>query len=173
MLLIHLSPAVEIIFSKVTVRGRQQNISDQLNRWWSSSPSAFKKSAQFIYSFLSTADIRVSWTNRPRPFLTMLIQKSLNQLLAFLNLYQHFKVPWPDWPYSLLTLLCEKNFDLHLIFVNLYQHAKNQLFHLLILQIHSVLEPCHQIAHTHFWPCHPQNFQSPFNLHEFVPACKK
>ena len=28
-------------------------------------------------------------------------------------------------------------------------------------------------GHIHFWPRQPLNFQRPFNLHEFVPACKK
>ena len=88
-------------------------------------------------------------------------QKSLNQLLAFLNLYQHaknqfitsahfwdtvsFKVPWPDtqfWP-------CppKKNFDQLLIFVNLHHHAKKQLFNLFILQVQSVWVPSPGWAH--------------------------
>ena len=47
------------------------------------------------------------------------------------------------------------------------------LFHLFILQIESILESHHMTGHIHFWPHQPQNFQCPFNLHEFVPACKK
>ena len=38
------------------------------------------------------ADFMVSWTKRSCPFLTMPTQKSLKQLLAFLNLYQHLKI---------------------------------------------------------------------------------
>ena len=43
----------------------------------------------------------------------------------------------------------------------------------LILQIESILESHHMTGHIHFWPHQPLNFQRPFNLHEFVPACKK
>ena len=50
---------------------------------------------------------------------------------------------------------------------------KISLFHLFILQIESILESHHMTGHIHFWPHQPQNFQCPFNLHEFVPACKK
>ena len=53
----------------------------------------------------------------------------------------------------------QKFFNQILIFVNLYQHAKNQF----IPSVHSsdIINP-------------PQkNFQSPFALCEFVPACKK
>ena len=93
------------------------------------------------------ADFRVSSTKRPWPFLTTPTQKSLNQLLAFLNLYQHAKsqcipleshqshirVPWPDWSHQILTMPIKKIFDQFLIFVNLCQHAKNQF----ILSVHS------------------------------------
>ena len=78
-------------------------------------------------------------------------QKSLNQLLASLNLYQHaknqfippvnfrdtvnFGVPRPDWPHLFLTMPTQQIFDQVLIFVNLYQHEKKiSLFHLFILQ---------------------------------------
>ena len=50
---------------------------------------------------------------------------------------------------------------------------KISLFHLLILQIESILESRHMTGHIHFWPRQPLNCQRPFNLHEFVPACKK
>ena len=50
---------------------------------------------------------------------------------------------------------------------------KISLFHLFILQIESILESHHMTGHIHFWPRQPLNFQRPFNLHEFVPACKK
>ena len=50
---------------------------------------------------------------------------------------------------------------------------KISLFQLFILQIESILESHHMTGHIHFWPHQPQNFQCPFNLHEFVPACKK
>ena len=50
---------------------------------------------------------------------------------------------------------------------------KISLFHLFILQIESILESHHMTGHIHFWPHQPQNFQCPFKLLEFVPACKK
>ena len=121
--------------------------------------------------------------------LTTPTQKSLNQLLAFLNLYQHaknefipsvhfwdsvnFRVSWPDWPHQFLNMTTQIIFNQLSIFVNLCQHAKNQLFHLFIFQTQSIAKSCHQTGHTHFWPCQPQKFQAPFNLHEFLPACKK
>ena len=45
-------------------------------------------------------------------------------------------------------------FDQISIFVNSYQHAKNQFFHLFILQILSVLESHHKNGHTHFLTMH-------------------
>ena len=76
-------------------------------------------------------------------------QKSLNQLLASLDLYQHaknqlipsvriwytvnFRVRWWDWPHLFLNMPTQKIFDQLLIFVNLYKHAKNQF----ILYVHS------------------------------------
>ena len=72
-------------------------------------------------------------------------QKSLRQLLGFMNLYQHVKnhfihlfvfkiqsicpvsrVSCPDWPQPFLTMP-PKNFDQLLIFKNLYERTKNQL----------------------------------------------
>ena len=71
-------------------------------------------------------------------------QKSLNQHLAFLNLYQHaknqfilsvnfqdvvsFRDPWSDWPSPFLTIATQKNIGQLLTFVNLYQHTKISLF---------------------------------------------
>ena len=59
-------------------------------------------------------------------------KKSLNQLLVFLNLYQHvknqfvpsvhfrdilnFRVAWPDWPHPFLTMPTQKFVDQLLIF---------------------------------------------------------
>ena len=78
----------------------------------------------------------------PCPFLTIHIQKTLNQLLAFLNLHQHAKnqlIPsahfldtfnfsdlWPDWSHPFLTMPNQNIFNQHLIFANLYQHAKDE-----------------------------------------------
>ena len=49
---------------------------------------------------------------------------------------------------------------------------KISLFHLFILQIELILESHHMTGHIHFWPLQPLNFPRPFNLYEFVPACK-
>ena len=62
----------------------------------------------------------------------MSTQRSLNQHLLFLNLYQHVKnqfIPTahlPDWPYPFLIISNQKSFEQLFIFVNLYQHAKNE-----------------------------------------------
>ena len=49
---------------------------------------------------------------------------------------------------------------------------KTSSFHLFI-QIKSVIESRPQIRRTHFGTYPPKRLQSLFNLHEFVPACKK
>ena len=48
--------------------------------------------------------------------------------------------------------------------------GKSSLFYLYILQIESILESHHMTAIFIF---DPYNFWRPFNLREFVPACKK
>ena len=77
-------------------------------------------------------------------------QKIFDQLLIFVNLYQHaknqfipsvhssdtvnFKVPSHDWPHPFLTMPTPKTFKL--IFMKLYQYAKNKLISL----VNSILE---------------------------------
>ena len=89
----------------------------------------------------------VSYTKWSCLFLTTPNQKSLKQLLAFLNFHKYaknqfiplihyldtvsFRVPRPDWPHSFLTMSIPKFFDQLLIYVNLYQHAKNQAISLI------------------------------------------
>ena len=82
-------------------------------------------------------------------------QKSFDQLLIFVNLYQqarnqfiqsvhslvNFKVPSHDWPQPFLTMPTPKTFKL--IFMKLYQHAKNKLIPL----VNSILESSDQIGH--------------------------
>ena len=84
-------------------------------------------------------------------------QKFFDQLLIFVNLYQHaknqfipsvhssdtvnFKVPSHDWPHPFLTMPTPKTFKL--IFMKLYQYAKNKLIPL----ANSILESCDQIGH--------------------------
>ena len=46
---------------------------------------------------------------------------------------------------------------------------KTSLFHLLVLQIQSILESCHQTGHTHFWPWPPPQ-KVPITF--WFPACK-
>ena len=74
----------------------------------------------------NTADFRFSWTKRSFLFLTLPTQKSLKQLLAFLNLHQqsknqftssihscdtvNFRVLWPDWSQAILTLPTQELF---------------------------------------------------------------
>ena len=50
---------------------------------------------------------------------------------------------------------------------------KISFFQRLTLHIQSILESYHHTDHTTFDHAHPKNFQSPFNLREFVKACKK
>ena len=72
---------------------------------------------------------------------------------------------WPCPPNKFLI-----SFQLLWICINM---VKISLFHLFILQIESILESYHMTGYIHFWPHQTLNFQCPFNLHEFVPACKK
>ena len=88
---------------------------------------------------LETANFRVLGPGWPYPFLTKPTQKCFDQLLIFVNLYQHaksqfipsvhssdtvnFKVPLLDWPHLFLTMPTPKTFKL--IFMNLYEHAKS------------------------------------------------
>ena len=66
------------------------------------------------------------------------------------------------------------NFDQPLTVINLHEHAKNQF----IPFVHSsdrvnFRVPSHMTGHIHFGPHQPEHFERPFNLHEFIPACKK
>ena len=97
-------------------------------------------------------------TEWPNPFLTIPTQKFFDQLLTFLNLYQHakkqfipsvhssdtvnfIKAPSHDWPHLFLTMSTPKTFKL--IFMKLYQHANNTLIPL----FNSILESSNQIGH--------------------------
>ena len=92
-----------------------------------------------LNSYTYSAHFRDSWTKWKCPFLTLAAEKSVKQLLAFLNLHQHakktvhsinsfmryssFKSPAT---HLILTISTQTFFDQLLIYVNLYQHAKNQ-----------------------------------------------
>ena len=116
-------------------------------------------------------------------------QKSMNQLLAFLNFHNHaknqfipsihssntvnFRVLPPDWPHQFLTTPISKIFNL-LIFKTLYQHAKNQL----ILSVHSWYTVKFRVQRPD-WP-HPlltipnqKNFNQLLIFFEFASTCKK
>ena len=87
----------------------------------------------------------------------MATQKNFDQLLIFVNLYQHaknqfipsahssdtvnFKVPSHDWPHPFLTMPTPETFKL--IFTKLYQYAKNKLIPL----FNSILDSSDQIGH--------------------------
>ena len=91
----------------------------------------------------------------------------MNQLLAFLNLYQHAKMSlfhvlfWDSqflspvirlatpifWQWPLKNLLI--SFQFLYICINM---KKISLFHLFTLQIQPILESKDQIDHAHFWP---------------------
>ena len=106
---------------------------------------------------LETVNFRVPYPDWPNPFLTMPTQTNFDQLLIFVNLYQHaknqfipsahssdtvnFKVPSHDWPHPFLNMPTPATFKL--IFRKLYQHAKNKLIPLVKL----ILESCDQIGH--------------------------
>ena len=51
----------------------------------------YKKSVYFVWSFWDAVNFRVPWPDWPHPFLTMPTQKTFDQLLIFVNLYQHAK----------------------------------------------------------------------------------
>ena len=106
-----------------------------------------------------TANFRVPRLDWPHPFLTMPTKKIFDQLLIFVNLYQHaknllfipfahssdtvnFKVPSHDWSHPVLTMPTPKTFKL--IFMKLYQHAKNKLIPL----VNSILESSNLISHS-------------------------
>ena len=84
----------------------------------------------------------------------------------------NFRVPCPDWPHPFLNKPNQKMFDQFLTIMTLHQHAKNQ-FIPFAHSSQSNLESHHMTGHIHFWPNQPLNFQHCFNLHKFVPACKK
>ena len=85
-------------------------------------------------------------------------KKFFDQLLIFVNLYQHaenqfilsvhssdtanFEVPSHDWPHPFLAMPNPKTFKL--IFMKLYQHAWNKLIPLVNL----ILESSDQIGHV-------------------------
>ena len=92
-----------------------------------------------IKSILESCEQRPDW---PHPFLMILSQKIFDQVLSFVNLYQHaknqlipsvhscntvnFRVQTPDWSNSFLTMPNQKVFSQLLIFFNLHEHAKNE-----------------------------------------------
>ena len=117
----------------------------------------------------------------------MFPQKIFDQLLIFVNLYQHaknqfipsvypsdrvsFSVLWPDWPHPFLIMSTPKIFNYPLICMNLYQHAKDQL--IFIFEIQSILESKKPIGQTHILAMPNQKIFRTFNYCEFISVCKK
>ena len=88
-----------LLWWNLNTENKNYNISRPLafksQREWYQSKTYFitissQKSAKLIHSW-DTADFRVSWTKRPWSFLTTPTQKSLDQLLASLYLFQRAK----------------------------------------------------------------------------------
>ena len=119
---------------------------------------AFEKLAQFINSFLTYRqkilgyhELKWLWS-----FFTTPTQELLNQLMAFLNLYQHaknqfipsfhfwdtanFRFPWPHWPHPFLTT----------------PSPPKKLISFNFGEIQPILESWNHTGQTHFWPCTPQ-----------------
>ena len=93
-------------------------------------------------------------------------KRSVYSICSFLR-HNQFESPMIRLTTPIFDQPTQKRFDQLLIFVNLYQHAINQFFHL--FRYSQFQCPVNRLA----TPIFDHNFQSPFNLHEFVPACKK
>ena len=123
-------------------------------------------------------DFRVLWTKRSWSFLTTPAQKSLSQLLASINLYQHgknqfirsvhfwdtvnFRVPSPDWPNPFWPCPTPKILK-QLLFARICTSMqKISLFYLFIFQIQSINESRDQISHSRFWLCPTMKFSINF-----------
>ena len=118
---------------------------------------------------LETANFRVPWPDWPHPFFTMSSQKFFDQLLIFVNLYQHAKNQFiPSVHSQIQPILKSHNMTGHthfwtsqppktfkLIFMKLYQYAKNKLIPL----VDSILESSDQIAHINMQ--HSLNSKNP------------
>ena len=141
---------------------------------------------QFISSvhFWGKVNFTVPWPDLPHPYSTMPTQKDFDQILLFVNLYQHAKIQFipsvhssdtvnfivlaPDWPYLFLVMPIPKFVPL-----NLYQHAKGQL----ISSVPSwdtvsfrVQRP--NLPHPYFDHTQPKKFPITFNFGDFVSTCK-
>ena len=114
-------------------------------------------------------------------------KKTLNKLLAFMNLHQleeitlfhlfttvNFRVPWPDWPHPFLTNAHQKFFWSAFKLCYHVSTCKTSVYSIwFILQIQSILESCPRLTTPIFEHAHPKNFRSPFSLCEMVPTWKK
>ena len=116
-------------------------------------------------------------------------QKFFDQLLIFVNLYQHakktvhssdtinFRVPSPDWSHLFLTIPFPKDFQAPF---NLYEFAKNACMQKiqLIPSLHSSDTVNFRVQKSRlttpiFDHAKPKNFRPTFNFCEFVSARKK
>ena len=128
-----------------------------------------KSRDQFILPvhFWGTVNFRVSWPDLPHPFLIIAIQEVFDQLLIFVNLYQHAKSqlihlfilqikPILETCYKtghtyFLIIFTPKLFNHLLISLNLYQHAKSQLISSVHFWNTVNFRVRDQIGHTHYW----------------------
>ena len=128
--------------------------------------------------FIPSVHFWFLWSDWPHPFLTKPTQKSFDQFLSFVTMYQHeknqfipcvhssdtvnFRVPPPDLPHPFLSMLTPKISNHLLICVKLYQHAKYQQ----TPSIHSSDRVNFRIQRQNwphpFWPCPSKNFLTNF-----------
>ena len=98
---------------------------------------------------------------------------------VYLILRNSLRVPWPDCLHSFLTMPpLPPNFWTTFNFCESVSTCKKSVIPTVHSSVQTISGTHHQTHHTSFWLyvqmiiCTP-NVQEPFNLHEFVPACKK
>ena len=107
-----------------------------------------------IESHLKVEDIEYNVCLEPKIIASQSAWKT-NQLNSYTQ-SADFRVSWSKWPLPFLTIPPKNqwnNFELYWICIC---RQKISSFHLLILEIQSILESCDQTRHTHFWPCPPK-----------------
>ena len=117
-------------------------------------------------------------------------QKSLNQLLASLNLYQYeknhfipsfyfwdtvnFRVPWPDWPHPFLTNVHTHKFWSAFNLCEIVPAWKKSVnSNSSFLKYNQFNSPEIRLATAIFDYAWPKQLPSTFNFCGFVSACKK
>ena len=97
--------------------------------------------------------------------ITISIQNISSIHKLILKIRADFRVSWTKRPH--FRPRPPKNFQLYWICI---RHARNQFLQSVHpFEIQSILQPCYQTGHTHFWSCPPpKNFWSAFNFCESV-----